>query len=329
MSFRFFIFIFTSLFLNPSAKAQDDASLNVYTYDSFASEWGPAPLLKQGFEKTCDCTINFIPNNSSIGALRKIQLDGEKSDADILLGIDTSIAAEAKASGLFAQHDVDLSDIKLPTKWKSDYFVPFDYGYFAFVYNKEKLPNPPASFEDLITSNIKIVIQDPRSSTTGLGLVLWLKTIYGEGANKIWQQLKPNVITVTKGWSESYNLFLKGEADMVLSYTTSPAYHLIAEDDNRFAAASFLEGHYMQIEVAGILQASKNKQLASEFLSWLISDEAQAIIPTSNWMYPVAEVELPKGFEALIQPENALILADDLVQKNSNIWIEEMLSAFR
>ena len=38
-------------------------------------------------------------------------------------------------------------------------------------------------------------------------------------------------MTVTKGWSEAYGLFLEGEADMVLSYTTSPAYHLIAEED--------------------------------------------------------------------------------------------------
>ena len=46
-------------------------------------------------------------------------------------------------------------------------------------------------------------------------------------------------------------LFLRGEADMVLSYTTSPAYHLIAENDSRFASAQFDRGHYMQIEVAG------------------------------------------------------------------------------
>lgn len=36
-------------------------------------------------------------------------------------------------------------------------------------------------------------------------------------------------VTVTKGWSEAYGLFLKGESDLVLSYTTSPAYHIIAE----------------------------------------------------------------------------------------------------
>jgi ABC-type thiamine transport system substrate-binding protein len=32
----------------------------------------------------------------------------------------------------------------------------------------------------------------------------------------------PKTVTVTKGWSEAYGMFLDGEADMVLSYTTSP-----------------------------------------------------------------------------------------------------------
>jgi ABC-type thiamine transport system substrate-binding protein len=51
------------------------------------------------------------------------------------------------------------------------------------------------------------------------------------GAGEIWEALADNIVTVTPGWSEAYGLFLEGEADMVLSYTTSPAYHLIAEED--------------------------------------------------------------------------------------------------
>ena len=38
---------------------------------------------------------------------------------------------------------------------------------------------------------------------------------------------------------------------MVLSYTTSPAYHRIAEGDDRFSWATNAEGHQGQIEVAG------------------------------------------------------------------------------
>jgi len=47
-------------------------------------------------------------------------------------------------------------------------------------------------------------------------------------APAIWEGLADNVVTVTKrDWSEAYGLFLEGEAGTsVLSYTTSPAYHL-------------------------------------------------------------------------------------------------------
>ena len=58
---------------------------------------------------------------------------------------------------------------------------------------------------------------------------------------------------MTKGWSEAYGLFLKGEADMVLSYSTSPAYHIGAENKTNYKAAMFAEGHATQVEVAGLV----------------------------------------------------------------------------
>ena len=109
---------------------------------------------------------------------------------------------------------------------------------------------------------LQILIQDPRSSTPGLGLLLWVKAAYGDEAPAIWAALADNIVTVTPGWSEAYGLFLEGEADMVLSYTTSPAYHLIAEDDATKAAAPFTEGHYLQVEVAGKLAATDQPDLA-------------------------------------------------------------------
>lgn len=65
-------------------------------------------------------------------------------------------------------------------------------------------------------------------------------------------------LTVTKGWSESYGLFLKGEADLVLSYTSSPGYHMLADNKDNYAAALFEEGHYLQVEMAGVLTSSKH-----------------------------------------------------------------------
>lgn len=109
-----------------TAVAEEKPTLSIYTYDSFAAEWGPGPGLKAGFEATCDCTLNWVAADSSIGALRRVQLEGDTTSADIVLGIDTAVVAEARATGLFIDHDVDTSALKLPNDWSSADFVPFD-----------------------------------------------------------------------------------------------------------------------------------------------------------------------------------------------------------
>ncbi len=175
----------------------------------------------------------------------------------------------------------------------------------------------------------KIVIQDPRTSTPGLGLLLWVKAVYGDDAADAWAKLKDRVLTVTPGWSEAYGLFLKNEAPLVLSYTTSPAYHAIAEEDDRFAAAAFAEGHYQQVEVAGMLASSDQPQRARDFLAFMLGDEFQSIIPTTNWMYPAALPgdRLPAAFASLVDPEPVLRMAEEEVAANRRAWIDEWLEA--
>ena len=291
--------------------AAETPVLDVYTYDSFAAEWGPGPAIEKGFEAQCGCDLRFVTAGDGAAVLARVQLEGAASAADVVVGLDTNLTAQARATGLFAPHG-QPAVTGLPVPYDDADFLPFDWGWFAFVHNKT-LANPPKSFEELAASDLKIVIEDPRSSTPGLGLVMWVKAAYGDRAAEIWAGLKDNIVTVTPGWSEAYGLFLEGEADMVLSYTTSPAYHLIAENDDSKAAAAFGEGHYMQVEVAGKLAASDQPALADAFLAYLVSDAAQNVIPTTNWMYPANPLTagLPKGFETLIQPEKSLLLSQD------------------
>ena len=313
------------------ASAADKPKLTVYTYDAFAADWGPAPKLEEAFEATCACDLEFVATDSSIGILRKIQLEGAETQADIALGLDTNLTALAAETGLFAPHGVKADNLALPIDWSDPVFLPFDYGYFAFVYNSETVKSPPASFTELAAApeDFKIVIQDPRSSTPGLGLLLWIREAYGDKAAEIWAGLSPKILTVTKGWSEAYGLFLEGEAEMVLSYTTSPAYHAIAEDDHRFKAAGFAEGHYLQVEVAAMLKSSQQPELARAFMAFITSDGFQSAIPTGNWMYPAARTEtpLPEGFAALPLPDKALLMESAEVEANRRAWIEEWRQA--
>lgn len=310
-----------------SAIAQTPV-LTVYTYDSFVSDWGPGPAVEKAFEQVCGCDLKFIGAGDGAALLARVRLEGEHTKADVVLGLDTNLTATARETGLFAPHGVSV-DLDLPVAWGDDLFLPYDWGYFAFVYKREGITDVPANFKELAASDLKIVIQDPRSSTPGLGLLMWVKAAYGEDAPAIWEGLSDNIVTVTKGWSEAYGMFQEGEADMVLSYTTSPAYHLIAEQDAGYGAAAFDEGHYLQIEVAGKIAGSDQPELADAFLKFMVSDAFQTIIPTTNWMYPakLPASGLPDGFDTLIAPQKSLSIDEGLVAENRSKALEEWLSA--
>jgi len=324
------ISIATEALAGADAQAADK-TLTVYTYESFTSEWGPGPKVKEAFEKTCGCNVNFVSVADGVALLSRLKLEGAGTKADVVLGLDTNLTTEAKATGLFDTSGIDVGGLKVPGGYKDDVFVPYDYGHFAVIYDTQTIKNPPQSMKDLVEGDPsqKIVIEDPRTSTPGLGLLLWVKSVYGDEAPEAWAKLKKRVLTVTPGWSEAYGLFTKGEAPMVLSYTTSPAYHMVAENTDRYQAAAFSEGHYIQIEVAGLLKNAPDKELARDFLKFMVTPGFQDTIPTNNWMMPVSATSqpLPDAFGKLVNPSKTFLMSSDEVAENRKAWIDEWLAA--
>ena len=316
----------TGLCLTATMAQAEIPVLTVYTYDSFTAEWGPGPILETAFEAQCTCDLKFVSSGDGAALLARILLEGAGTDADVVLGLDTNLTPRALESGLFAPHGVTAA-LDLPVEWSDSTFLPFDWGWFAFVGNLGG--EMPANFQELAESDLKIVIEDPRSSTPGLGLLFWVKQAYDDQAADIWAQLADNIVTVTPGWSEAYGLFLEGEADLVLSYTTSPAYHLIAESDATKVALPFDEGHYLQVEVAAKVARTDVPDLADQFMAFIVSDTFQSTIPTTNWMYPVVTLNagLPQGFETLIQPEKSLLLSPTDAEAMRDGALEEWRNA--
>ena len=322
------LIFFTTLFISFSLYA---GKLTIYTYDSFVSEWGPGPIIEKIFEEKHNADVEFVAVDSAATLLNKVILEGDTSKADIVLGLDMNLFDLAEQSGLFTTHNInDINNlINLPLKWESNKFVPYNYGYFSFVYNEANLETPPKSMDELINStNARIVIQDPRTSTPGLGLLTWMKALYGDKAGDEWKKLNKKIISVTKGWTDAYyNFFMAGEADMVLSYTTSPAAHIMFEERYDILATTFEEGNYITIEFAGILNNSQNKDLANKFLNFMLSEEFQSVIPSTNIMYPVTNIkDLPEAFDKLDVP-NFIQMDPKEINKNKEKWIDEWLNA--
>ena len=317
------------LLVLPAMSAAAQEKLTIYTYESFTAEWGPGPIVKANFEKECGCTVDFVAVADGVALLNRLRLEGTGTSADIILGLDTNLTHEAGETGLFAPHGISLDKVDVPGGWSDETFVPFDYGYFAFIQDTEAFSTPYMSLKDLVDGypEQKIVIQDPRTSTPGLGLLLWVRAVYGDKAGEAWEKLQPRILTVTPGWSEAYGLFTSGEAPMVLSYTTSPAYHEIAENSERYKAMAFEEGHYLQVEVAAATAKGAENPLTKQFLEFMTGAGFQDAIPETNWMFPAGETSatLNPAFERAVKPVKTLAFSPEEVAANRETWVREWL----
>ena len=281
---------------------QTKPTLTVYTYDSFTADWGPGPAIKKAFEQQCDCELKLVALSDGVSLLNRLRMEGSKSKADIILGLDNNLIHAAKQTGLFAPSNIDTSKLALPEKWTDDTFVPYDYGYFAFIYDKNRITHPPKSMDELLNSQQpwKILYQDPRTSTPGLGLMLWMQSLYPNNTAEQWQKL---------------------------ANKTSPGYHILADKKDNYAAAIFDEGHYLQVEVAAKLKSSKQPELAQQFMQFMLTPAFQETIPTTNWMYPVIDMPLPEVYSVMPKPQKSLQFDADVVAKERQTWTRNWQSA--
>jgi thiamine transport system substrate-binding protein len=327
--FSFFLIILVTLHGASIAKANQKPTLTVYTYASFAGEYGPGSKIKAAFEAVCDCKLAFIGLDDTGALLARLKLEGESTAADVVLGLDSSQIADA--TPLMQPHRQAPEGLSLPDPWTDLHFMPFDFGHIALIYDSAKLKNPPKSFRELIDNEDgpTLIIQDPRTSAPGFGFLLWMKLAFGDASAEAWTKLKPRIVTYTKGWSEAYELFLKGEADMVVSYTTSPAYHIAVEKKDQYKAAIFPEGHVLQIEVMGLTKAARDPALAKRFIGFMLSEEAQGLIPEGNWMLParLANEKWPASFKAIPLPERTLSMPPVRISAERRAMIDAWLAA--
>ncbi len=307
------ILMVCSLYGGSKKSKVDPARLNeviVYTYDSFCGEWGCGPEIAKLFEEKTGMKVTFIDCGDGVQILSKAQLEKKDPYADVLLGLDNNLAINAARSGaveIFQPSNAtalrDGLEKALGGKW---FLTPYDYSPFAIIWNSKSDIEAPTCLEDL-TKDIykkKLILMDARTSTPGLGFETWVKKVYKNKAADYMKRLEPSILTMAPGWSVGYGMFTDGEAPLVISYTTSPAYHIENGEGDQFEALIFTDGHIMQVEGVGLVKGAKNPEGAKKFIEFLISGEAQKIIPTTQWMYPANKyVKLPACYDTIEMPK--------------------------
>ena len=312
----------------PTAKGQE---ITVYAYDSFTSEWGPGPIVVPQFEQKTGIKVNLVSLGSGGELLQRLELERDNPKADIVIGISNGLLHAVAASDLFVSYQSPvLSEIPRFLHFDPEYrLLPFDYGNYAFVYDSQKVSDPPTSLEDLLDPKWKkkVILMDPRTSSVGMGLLEWTIAAYGDDYLSWWKAMEPNILTIADSWSSGYGLFTEGEAPLVISYTTSPVYHVMYENTDRYKALVFTGGNAAVIEGMGILKSTTHLDAARQFVDFLLTD-AQVTIATANSMYPVnATVQLPAAFDYAPKPNQSLMLDAEIVAKNRETWLTGWVEA--
>lgn len=314
------------VFLTPNSKTIEEG-LVVYAYDSFVSEWGPGPQIAEAFEEEYGIPVQLVSAGDGGQVLQKAVLEKDDPAADILIGIDNNLLTTAKQAGILEPYrSPSVENIAPELLFDEDFYVtPYDYGYFSIIYDTEKIENPPRNLEDLTDPRFrdKLILMDPRTSTPGLGFLMWTAYRFGDDFPEFWEKLRSSTLTITEGWDSGYGLFTSGEAPLVLSYTTSPAYHAEYEDSTRYQAAIFEDGHYLQIEGLGMVKGAPHPKAAEKFIDFALSESFQSVIPLTNWMYPViTDIGLPDSYRYAPEPEISFSFSGEEVQQYRDQWID-------
>lgn len=312
-------------------KSRTKKEVVVYTYDSFGADWGFGPELAAAFKEDTGYDVKYIIAGDAIEAYKKVLAEKNNPQADVILGIDNNFANEAIASGILEPYKAHGSEF-IPDEFfqalgGNDYLTPYDYSHFAVIYDTESSIEAPQSLNDLTLKKYadKLIIMDPRTSSTGLGFLSWTVSVFGDKNEDYWKRLSPSIHAMTKGWSEGWGLFTKGEAPLCVSYTTSPAYCAIEENNERYVALTFAEGHVMQVEGLGLVKGCYNPDGAKTFIDYLISTNMQKKLPLKQWMYPANKYARVKKEFTKVSPVPEKTLQTDSVKTQSAV--EKALSA--
>ncbi len=288
-----FLGLFLALFVRRSQDPERDSRpvLRVYASSSFIRQWGPGPWLKEKFEGSCDCKVEYHDAADSISLIQRVKSEPKNKSADLVLGFDQYDLEMAQSGMEWKSIKVDSQQFEEPVRplLSRTSFTPYDWGVLAFIAHRNG-KSLPTNTEDLLAPELasNISLQDPRTSSPGLQFLLWLIQVKGEEkAFQFLQKFNGQVKAWGANWSLSYGLFEKDQVQLTFSYVTSPVASIKENPQSDVVALPFTEGHPVQYEFLGIPSTCQNCDLAEKFVGLMLSREGQKVIMEKNYMFPV------------------------------------------
>jgi thiamine transport system substrate-binding protein len=319
------------------ATSAEPRKLTVMTHDSF----DVSEEVVAAFEQANNAEVQFLKSGDAGSALNKAILSKGNPLADVFYGVDNTFLSRALDEGVFEAYDSPaLKDISAEFVLDpSHQALPVDYGDVCLNYDKAYLAGqnlaPPESLEDLLKPEYKglLVVENPATSSPGLAFLLATIGHFGEdGYLAYWRGLLDNQVKIVNDWETAYySEFSRagGAHPIVVSYASSPPFEVIyaAEplDEPPTAAVTAPDTCFRQVEFAGILAGTTNRELAEAWIDFMLSPTFQEDVPLKMFVFPVnPQAKLDPAFiEHLVTPDQPAQLSPEEIAAQRDTWIQE------
>ena len=330
--------------VTPEAATGEPRVLRVMVYDSFSI----SEDVIARFEAANNATVQFLKAGDAGKMLNQAILSRDNPQADVLYGIDNTFLSRALNADIFEPYRAqNLVSIPTALHLDPDYrVVPTDFGDVCLNYDKtyfdEHALPIPQSLADLTELEYKslLVVQNPASSSPGLAFLIATIGVFGEDHYlDFWADLRANDVLVVDGWDTAYynefsgGAYSEGVRPLVVSYATSPAAEVYFSEgaltEPPTGAVTAPGTCFRQIEFAGILKGTENRDLAEAFIEFLLGADFQADIPLQMWVFPAnPNVTLPQVFvEFALEAARPAEVAAAAIEANREQWIEAWADA--
>ena len=312
------LLIIITIFISNIANAK---SLNIYSH---RQPYLLKPFI-EAYTKKTGVKLNVV--YSSKGLAQRLAAEGANSPADLILTVDIARLYRYEDLNLLAKIDSKILNEKIPPylRSKNNTWFGLSKRTRAIAISRERINSGQVlRYEDLADPKLKgKICSRPGSHVYNRALMASMIAAKGENDAEKWAKgLVSNLAKRPQGNDRSQlKSIYSGECDVAiinhyyygkLTYSKNP-------DHRKWAKASIIvfpnqgnsdRGAHVNISGGGVVKFSKNKEIAINFLEFLVTDQAQVMYGDVNFEYPINnKSKLPKRLKALgtFKEDNLLI----------------------
>jgi thiamine transport system substrate-binding protein len=323
-----------------ATMVESGRTLTVMTHDSFdASEEVIA-----AFQERCNCQVQFLRSGDAGLMLNQALLSKGNPLADVIYGVDNTFLSRALVGDILEAYQSPAlagirDDLKLDQSFR---LLPVDYGDVCLNYDKAWFSDhqqvPPGDLLALVQPGYKglTVVENPATSSPGLAFLLATIGRFGESGDytylDYWADLRANDVLVADGWNDAYygnfTYASDGDRPIVVSYASSPPVEVYFSerpfDEAPTGVVTADNSCFRQIEFVGILKGTQNRDLAEQWIDFMLGTTFQEDIPLKMFVFPAnGQTRLPEVFvKFAVVPEHPATLTPSAIETNRETWIE-------